>query len=147
MQSNNSIDNKSRRTAITPRNGAGRPASGAPAIKKPRADLLCEHCQQAESTHLIYYRRYHIESGRYSLINPRIVCDHCIQLFKDSNLLLEHQPVIVPFEVIGRQWDWRFAGILSRKGYEFNALAHNKYWYKKLKRVKLIWKNPSRSQQ
>ena len=70
-----------------------------------------------------------------------LVCDNCIQLFRDSNLLLEHQPVIVPFEVIGRQWDWRNMGLLSKKGYNFNALS-NKWWATRIKRIKLIWQNP-----
>lgn len=110
--------------------------------KKPRSDLLCEHCTQAESTHLIYYRRYYQESGRYALINPLIVCDHCIQLFKDSNLLLEHQPIIVPFEVLAT-WDKRLMGITSKKNWEFSVFR-NKYWTKKLHRIRYIWQNPPR---
>jgi len=110
-----------------------------------RKDLLCENCSQAESTHLIYHQKYHPEIGKFSLIDPLVVCDHCVELFKKSNIMFEHQPVIVPFEIIGKVWDWRFMGLLSKKGYEFNVFYKNQYWYKKLKRVKLIWKNPPKN--
>jgi len=112
---------------------------------KIRIDLLCDHCQQAESTHLLYYRRYHVESGRYSLINPMIVCSECIQLFRDSNLLLEHQPVIVPFDLLAT-WDNRLMGLTNKKQWEFSVFR-NKYWAKKLHRIRYIWQNPPQSQQ
>ena len=140
MQKSENIDNTlSRRTAITPRDSAGCPSSSAPAVK-PRIDLLCEHCQQAESTHLIYYRRYYQESGRYALINPLIVCDHCIELYRNSNLLFEHMPVIVPFAHI-TTWDHRLMGLTNKKRWEWSCF-NTKYWRKKLNRIKFVWQNP-----
>jgi len=137
-------DKTSRRTAIAPCNSAGRPSSSAStSLKKIRNDLRCEHCHQAEASHLIYYRRYHIESGRFSLINPMIVCDNCIQLFRDSNLLLEHQPVIVPFQILAK-WDDRLMGITSKKQWEFSVFR-NKFWRKRLFRIRYIWKNPPKN--
>jgi hypothetical protein len=114
-----------------------------PKPKKPRRDLLCEHCQKAESTHLIYYRQYHPESGRYSKRDPKFVCDHCADLFRDSNLLFQHMPVIVPFSVIAKWSDKQTGAFLSRKGYEFNVFS-NKYWRKKIWRARIIWQCPKK---
>lgn len=113
--------------------------------KKPRSDLLCENCSQKEATHLLYYQRYYPESGKIALINPRIVCSECIQLFKGSNLLFDHQPVIVSFDTLAK-WDKRLMGLTNKKQWEFSVFR-NKYWTKKLHRIRYIWQNPPKDQQ
>jgi len=109
---------------------------------KIRKDLLCENCAQKEATHLLYFKRYYKESGHFALINPQIICDDCSKLFKTSNLFFENQPVLIPFETIGKVWDWRLGGLLSKGKWEFNVFYKNKYWYSKLKRIRIIWSKP-----
>ena len=105
-----------------------------------RTDLICENCSEQESTTLLFYEQYHSEIGKYSLINPAFLCDRCKELFLGRTVFLEHRPRLVPFEVLA-QWDNRNHGILSKKGYEFNALASNTYFRKKIWRIKYIWKD------
>ena len=108
--------------------------------RKVRNDLRCDNCSIREATHLVFFERYHKEIGRFSLINPLFVCDTCIELYKGNNQLYKDKPVILPFEKIG-QADNRIFGILSKKKYEFNALALNPPLRKKIWRIKYVWKN------
>ena len=107
---------------------------------KIRNDLRCNNCESQEATALLYYEKYHVESGRTSLINPSFICDACRPLFLNCNQMFQDIPRLVPFEVLA-QWDNRNHGILSKKGYEFNAFAVNPYFRKKIWRIKYIWKN------
>ena len=111
-------------------------------MDKIRQDLICEHCNNAESTYLIFYRKYYPESGRYALINPKTVCSHCIELFRDSKLLFNEQPVIVPFDILAT-WDNRLQGLTSKKNFEF-TIFNNPYWRKKLHRIRYIWQTPKK---
>ncbi len=103
-------------------------------------DMLCENCQEYESAHLLYYEKYHKETGRLSLINPSFICENCKPLFLGCNALFETRPQLIPFEVIAK-WDKRNYGLLSKKGYEFNIFANNAYFRKKIWRIKFLWKN------
>lgn len=107
---------------------------------KIRNDLRCENCSQKESTTLLYYEKYHLELGRTSLINPALICDTCKPLFLNCNILLENRPRLVSFDIIANQWDSRNYGLLSKKGYEFNALS-SPYFKKKIWRIRFVWKN------
>jgi len=104
-----------------------------------RLDLLCENCQKNESTHLLYYERYHKESGRISLINPSFICGTCKPLFIGCNQLFENKPRLVPFNVIANTWDERLMGLTSKKRYEFSAFR-NPHFRKKLHRIRYVWK-------
>ena len=108
--------------------------------KRINKDLWCDNCSERESTALLYFEKYHQETGRISLINPSFICDTCRPLFLGCNQMFENIPRLVPFEVLA-QWDNRNHGILSKKGYEFNAFAVNPYFRKKIWRIKYIWKN------
>lgn len=103
-------------------------------------DLICFNCEQRESTTLLYYEKYHPESGKTSLVNPSIICDNCKPLFLNCNILLENRPRLVSFDVIANQWDARLMGLTSRKRYEFTCFA-SPYFKKKLQRIRFVWKN------
>jgi len=105
-----------------------------------RLDLICENCSKDEATTLLYYEKSHQESGRISLINPSLICDKCKKLYLNIDDTFENIPRLIPFEVLAN-WDNRNYGILSKKGYEFNAFARNSYFRKKIWRIKYIWKN------
>lgn len=107
--------------------------------KRKNKDLLCENCSQRESTTLLYYEKYHSESGKTSLINPSFICDNCKPLFLDCNQMFENRPRLIPFDVIANHWDGRLMGLTNRKQYEFTCFA-SPYFKKKLFRIKFIWK-------
>ena len=102
-------------------------------MKKIRKDLLCENCQHRESTTLLYYERYHQETGRSSLINPAIICDPCKELFTGNNALYPDIPRLLSFSVIAK-WNGRMMGLSSKK-YEF-SIFRNAHFRKKLWRIK-----------
>ncbi len=97
-------------------------------MDKIRSDLLCENCSERESTHLLYHEKYEQEIGKYSLINPSIICTECTELFKNVNELFETRPRLIPFEEIVK-WDGRMMGFTSKKLYEFSCFRHP--WFKK----------------
>ena len=101
-------------------------------MTKIRKDLLCENCQHWESTILLYWERYHQDSGRTSLINPSIICTECSELF-NGNAADTDIPRFVRFDVIAK-WDGRMRGLSSKK-YEFSVFR-NPYFKKKLWRIK-----------
>lgn len=106
--------------------------------KRKNKDLWCENCSQRESTTLLYYEKYHLESGRTSLINPSLICDNCKPLFLNCNILLENRPRLVPFEVLAK-WDNRLMGLTSKSRWEFSCFR-SPYFRKKLFRIRFIWK-------
>ncbi len=99
-----------------------------------RRDIFCENCQAVEATTLLYYERYNQSTGRTSLINPSIVCDHCKNLFIHS-----HGPFglarLVPFDVIANQWDARMQGLTSKSLWDF-SIFRNPHFKKKLWRIR-----------
>lgn len=103
-------------------------------------DLICENCQTIESTTLLYYEKYHVESGKTSLINPSLVCDKCKELFINNNGRFEHKPRLVPFDIIANEWDARLMGLTSKTRYEFSVFR-NPYFKKKIWRIKFVWKD------
>ena len=104
--------------------------------------MRCENCTLHEATTLLYYEKYHRESGRISLINPSFICDKCVPLFRGLNELFENRPVLVPFEKIA-QWDARLMGLTSKTEWEFSVFR-NPYYRKKLYRIRYIWKDGRR---
>lgn len=107
--------------------------------KKIRIDLICENCSQNEATTLLYFEKYHKESGRISLINPSFICDKCVPLFLNLDNLFENRPRLVSFEEIG-QWDGRLLGLASKTRWEFSAFR-NPFFRKKLHRIRFVWRN------
>ena len=105
-----------------------------PEKKDIRSDLFCENCNQKESTTLLFWERYHIETGRTSLINPSFICTECSELFKGNNALYQDLPRLVSFKVIAT-WDGRLMGLTNKKTWEFSCFR-NPYFKKKLWRIK-----------
>ena len=106
---------------------------------KIRNDLRCENCSKQESTTLLYWERYHIETGRISITNPSFVCDTCKKLFTNINEFFENRPILASFDDIANKWDVRLMGLTSKKRYEFSAFR-NPYFKKKLHRIRFVWK-------
>jgi len=102
--------------------------------KRQNKDLWCENCAQVEATTLLYWERYHQDTGKISLINPSVVCDHCKKLFIGTNGRFQDMPRLVPFDVIANQWDNRMMGLTSKK-YDF-SIFRNPYFKKKLWRIR-----------
>lgn len=112
--------------------------------KRKNKDLWCENCQSKESTTLLFFEKYHTESGRTSLINPLFICDGCKPLFLDCNQFFENRPRLVSFEVLAK-WDNRLMGLTSKKRWEFSCFR-SPYFKKKLWRIKYIWQNGKRDE-
>ena len=106
--------------------------------KKIRSDLRCENCQHRESTTLLYWEKYHIESGRISLIKPSFICTECSELFKGNNALYQDLPRLVPFDVIANQWDNRIMGLTNKKTWEFSCFR-NPYFRKRIWRIRFAF--------
>ena len=106
--------------------------------KRQNKDLWCETCCQVEATTLLYWERYHADTGKTSLINPSIVCDHCKGLFMGNIALYSDKPRLVPFDVIANQWDNRMMGLTNKKTWEF-SIFRNPYFRKKIWRIKFAF--------
>lgn len=107
--------------------------------KRKNKDLWCDNCHSQESTTLLYYEKYHQQSGKTSLINPSFICDNCKPLFLDCNQFFENRPRLVSFDIMANQWDGRLMGLTSKKRWEFSCFR-NPYFKKKLFRIRFIWK-------
>ena len=100
-----------------------------------RRDILCENCTHVEATTLLYWERYHQDTGKTSLINPSIVCDHCKKLFIGTNGRFQDKPRLIPFDAIANQWDARMQGLTSKSLWDF-SIFRNPHFKKKLWRIR-----------
>jgi len=108
--------------------------------KRNNKDLICENCQQVESTTLLFWEKYHTDTGKTSLINPCLICDKCKQLFENEKDLYVNRPRLVPFDVIANQWDARMQGLTSKSRWHFSCFR-NPYFKKKIWRIKFVWRD------
>lgn len=102
-------------------------------------NLLCNKCGEAEADILLFFKKYHKESGRFSYLDPEILCPDCAKDWRGSLALHETRPMLVTFEKIGeskRKVGW----LLSKRGLEANHLSVG-FWRKKLWNIHFIYHN------
>lgn len=103
-----------------------------------REDLACHECHEKEASHLLYWSKYYPDAGKVAYLDPSIICEDCKVRFTGSMVLYERRPVIMPFEKLGRLKASAIGFLLSSKGKETNMM-NNKFWRKKIWRIKCIY--------
>jgi len=113
-------------------------------MAKIREDLRCFDCAKKEAEYLFFWKKYLKEIGKEAYYSPKILCNDCMRKFTGPEMLFEDCPVFISFDKIGTM-DVKYLGwLLSKKGKEMNCL-NNKYWRKKLWRIRAIYSNGAKN--
>jgi len=108
-------------------------------------NLLCTSCGIDTATHLVCFKKYHRESGKWSLIDPNLYCDECTAVWVgNTERLFENQPLLINFRSLAGQFTpqqatAKIGWLTSRKKWEYTQL-NTKFWRDKLWNALYWWR-------